>query len=177
MLQTGLQFRPKFPQVVVQNDTNGVRTVAMHVDQRVEAAFRTTEQPVDGPLFIEFDVVTVEFLEEVVADSLPLLPGQVVGIKGVFQKREILFVVLGAESDFEKLFEAFADIVGEPVAIEQRNDVVFIGYKGRIGNLTAIVVHRFALIGKDKSRFVQRVATQHAAHRVADELPHRVSRQ
>ena len=34
--------------------------------------------------------------------------------------------MLGAEGDFEKLFEAFADIVGEPVAIEQRDDVVFI---------------------------------------------------
>ena len=146
----------------------------MHVNDCLERTlFATTKEPVDRLLLVELDVVVVELFEEVVADGLPLFARQVVGIEVRFPETQILFVVLGAEGDFEKLFEAFGDVVLEPVAIEQRDDVVFIGREGRLGNLLAIVVGRFALIGKDQSRFVQRVATQHAAHRVADELAHR----
>ena len=47
-----------------------------------------------------------------------LLGSCVVGIKGVFQKCEILVVVLGAKSDLQELLEPLADVVAEPIALE-----------------------------------------------------------
>ena len=42
----------------------------MHVDEGVETAFETAEQPVDGPFFVALHMVVVEVLEEIVADTL-----------------------------------------------------------------------------------------------------------
>ncbi len=77
---------------------------------------------------------------------------------------------------FKKHLETFINIVLEPVPIEQWNNVVFIGGRRSARDFVGDSRRPFRLlIGKDQSRLVQRVATQHAAHCVADELSHCVS--
>ena len=50
---------------------NGIRLVAVQVDQALEAIFLTAvKQPVDGALLINFAVVGIEIVQEVVADDL-----------------------------------------------------------------------------------------------------------
>ena len=50
---------------------NGIRLVAVQVDQALEAIFLTAvKQPVDGPLLVNFAVVGIEIVQEVVADDL-----------------------------------------------------------------------------------------------------------
>ena len=50
---------------------NGVRLVAVQVNQALEAIFLTAvKQPVDGPLLVNFAVVGIEIVQEVVADDL-----------------------------------------------------------------------------------------------------------
>lgn len=50
---------------------NGIRLVAVQVDQALEAIFLTTvKQPVDGALLINLAVVGIEIVQEVVADDL-----------------------------------------------------------------------------------------------------------
>ena len=127
MVAAGGEFGQVFAEVVVEDCADRVGLVAVHVNQSAEVLLGALEQPVDGTLLVELDVVGVEILEEIFANGLANFAGQVVGIKGVFQKREILFVVLSAKGDFEKLFEASGDIVFEPIAIDDGNNVVFIG--------------------------------------------------
>ena len=71
------QFGEKIAEVVVEDDADGVALVAVHVDQGVEGAFGAAEEPVDGPLFVELDVVLVKLLEEIVADGLPFFTFEV----------------------------------------------------------------------------------------------------
>ena len=57
-----------------------VGTVTVNVDQGVEGAFGAAKEPVDGPLFVELDVVVVEVFEEVVTDSLAFFGSEIIGI-------------------------------------------------------------------------------------------------
>ena len=105
MIFVGGELGSELAQVVVEDHADGVRAVAVHINQGIEAAFWAGEQPVDRALFVKLDVVGVELLDEVVANGLSFFAGQVLWIESVFKKLEILFVVFGAEGDFEKLFE------------------------------------------------------------------------
>ena len=50
---------------------------------------------------------------------------------------------------------------------------------GKVGSGTwlQVVLQGFALVGQDQAGLIQRVAPEHAAHRVADEFLHRVGQQ
>ena len=59
-------------EIVHPEDADGVRRVAVEVDQRLKAVlFAAVEQPVDGPLLVGLAVVLEKVLEEVAADDLP----------------------------------------------------------------------------------------------------------
>ena len=62
------QLTIEITQVIVQHHAHRIWTITMKVDQRIEAALGTAEQPVDWTLLIAFDVVVVELLEEIIAD-------------------------------------------------------------------------------------------------------------
>ena len=70
MVLVGGQLGAELAQVVVEHHADRIRAVAVHVDQRVEAALGAGEQPVDGALLVALHVVVVEILEEVLADVL-----------------------------------------------------------------------------------------------------------
>lgn len=159
------QLGAEVAQVVVEDDGDGVGAVAVHVDEDVEAAFVTTEQPVDGTLFVHLEVMAVEIAQEVAAN---------VAADGVFNEGQILFVMVIAKGEAEEGFEAFNDVVGEPVAIEKGNDVVFIGCEAGLRNLAQVVGEGFALVGEDEAGLVEGIPAKHTADSVANELTHGV---
>ena len=75
-----LFFRRIIPRLLLVNiigtdARNGIRLVAVQVNQALEANFLTAvKQPVDGALLVNFAVVGVEIVQEVVADDLFRLP-------------------------------------------------------------------------------------------------------
>ena len=59
-------------EIVHAEVADGVRRVAVEVDQRLEAVLlAAVKQPVDRALLVDFAVVFEEVLEKVVADDLP----------------------------------------------------------------------------------------------------------
>ena len=53
--------------VMAQDAADGMRLVAVHVDEGVEAAAGTAEKPVDGPFLVALNVVFVKVLEKIFA--------------------------------------------------------------------------------------------------------------
>ena len=90
---------------------------------------------------------------------------------------QVFLVVFLAKGHAQELAEALGDVIGEPVAVEHGNDVVVIGREARLRNLLQVVLDGFALVGQDQPRLVQRVAAEHAAHGIGDELSHGVGQQ
>ena len=133
----------------------------MHVDECVEAAFGTGEQPVDRTFFVALYMVVVEIFEEVFSDILT---------DSLFDKLEVALVVFISECNTQKLEEALCDVVGKPVAIKHGDDIIVICRESWIRTLFQIIVDGFALVGKDQTWFVQRIATEQAADGVGDKL-------
>ena len=94
-----------------------------------------------------------------------------------FDECQVFVVMLFAEGDAQELLEAFGDVVFEPFAFQHRDDVVFIGYEGGLGDLLQIVLQRFALICQHQTWLIERVAPEHTAHGVTDEFLHRIGTQ
>ena len=68
---------------------NGIRLVAVQVNQALEAIFLTAvKQPVDGALLVNLAVVGIEIVQEVVADDLFRLP---LAAQCVCNKAQIIF--------------------------------------------------------------------------------------
>ena len=93
------QFGAELAQVVVEHHADGIRAIAVHVDQRIEAALRAGKQPVDGTLLVALHMVAVEILEEVVAD----VAGFAVFAQRGFDEFEIILVVFLAKGDAQEL--------------------------------------------------------------------------
>lgn len=92
-------------QVVVEDHRHGIWPVAVHVDERVEAAFGARKQPVDGPLLVHFHVMCVKLAREVLADVFP---------QGVLDKRQVLGEVLVTKRYTQKLLEPVHNVVFKP---------------------------------------------------------------
>ena len=54
------QLGAELAQVIIEDNADCIRAVAVHVNQRVEAALGAGEQPVDGPLLVTLDMVAVK---------------------------------------------------------------------------------------------------------------------
>ena len=106
-------------------------------------------------------MIGIEVFEEEFAD---------VFADGGFDEFEVFGVVVGAKGGAEEGVEAFSDVVGEPVAFEDGDDVVFVGGEGGVGDLGEVVGEGFALVGEDEAGFVEGVAAKHAADCVGDEF-------
>ena len=130
MVFAGAQLGAELAQVVVEHHADRIRAVAVHVDQRVEAAFGAGEQPVDGALFVALHMVVVEVLQEVFADVLA---------QRLFDEREVFFVMFFTKSHFQEFAKAFGDVIGEPVAVEHGDNVVVIGREAWFWNLFQVV--------------------------------------
>ena len=161
-------------QVIIEHHTDRIRAVAVHVDQRIEAALGTGEQPVDGPFLVAFHMVGVELAEEVIADAVIALA---LDVQRLLDELEVFLVVLIAKGHAQELAEALGDVVGEPVAVQHGDDVVVIGREARLRNPLQVVLDGLTLVSQDQPRLVQRVTAEHAAHGIGDQLAHGVGQQ
>lgn len=67
----GRAVSPAAEHIVRADIGNGVRLIAVHIDERLEAAlFAAVEQPIDGALLIDLQVVGVEVVQEVIANDV-----------------------------------------------------------------------------------------------------------
>ena len=163
-----LQLGDELAQIFVQEDRDRVAAIAVHVDQRVERALGAGEHPVDRPLLVPFHVVGVEILGEVPAN---------VFAKRLLNEAQVLAKGVFAKGHAQELAEAVGDVVGEPVGVEHRDDIVLVRHEDRIRHTGEVIGQRLALIGEDQSGRVETVAAEHAANRVGEELGHGVGAQ
>jgi hypothetical protein len=70
MLQTVAEFILEFPQVIIEQEVEGVPVVSVQVDECLKALIRTLHKPVDGPFLVRLQVVLVEIIEEVLPQVL-----------------------------------------------------------------------------------------------------------
>ena len=84
---------------------------------------------------------------------------------------QVLLEVLLAEGRPKELAEQPDDVVLEPVAVDDRDDVVRVRREGRRRHLREVVLQRRTLVGEDQPGLVEAVAPEHAADGVGDEVP------
>ena len=87
-------------------------------------------------------------------------------------KSQVLLERLLAVHGTHKVNKIAHDVVVKVLVVGNGQHVVAIGHKGHvigIGHLCQIVVDRGALIGQDQPVHIQRIATKHAAHGIANE--------
>ena len=168
------KLRAELAQIVVEDDARRLRTVAVHIDERVEAPLGRAEKPVDRAFFVAFDVVRVKLAEEVVADAVVPL---VLDVQPLLDEAEVFLVLLRSEGRAQKGAEPFGDAVGEPVAVDDGDDVLLVRRKERPRDATQIVVESLPLVGEDQAGFVQRISAEHAPDGIGDQLAHGVRQQ
>ena len=171
MLEVALarsELDPEIAQIAVENDADRVRAIAVHVDERVKAALGAGKQPVDGPLLVALHMVVVEVPEKILPDVLA---------QGLLDKGHVLLVMLIAEGHAQKLPEPPHDVVGEPFSVQDGQDIVLVRCKARFRYLGEVLGNCLALVGQDQPGLVQRIAAEHAADRIGEELFHGVGQQ
>ncbi|MNN55389.1 hypothetical protein D3C81_1702620 [compost metagenome] len=75
-------------------------------------------------------MVNVEVLDEVLAHILT---------QRLLDKSQIVLVVLFTKGHAQEGAEALGDIVSKPLAIQQRDHVVLVRHKTRLGDLTQVL--------------------------------------
>ncbi|OAG71967.1 hypothetical protein Amal_04055 [Acetobacter malorum] len=80
--------------------------------------------------------------------------------------------MLFAKSNTQELVGASDNIIGKPISIQHRDDIVSIGRKGRFRHAVQILFDPFALIGKNQTGLVETVASEHASHSIVEEFGH-----
>ena len=147
---------------IVGTDTgNGVRLIAVHIDQRLEAVlFSTVKQPVNRAFLINLAVVGVEVAQEVIPNHVLRLPLATEGIRNEFQ---IFVQRICAVDGFHQLHEQTDNIILEIFIIANRDNVILIRSKR---NIFAGIPFA-ACIGK--TIHIQRITTKHTANRIGNE--------
>ena len=154
-------------QVVDAQVSDGIRRVAVQVDQCLEAVLlAAVKQPVDRTLAGTSDrvclaVILEEVVQEVIADDLPA--GTALIAKGFCDIVEVCFQRIGTEHHFQPCAQARYDIIVQIFFIGDGNNIV--GIRNIALVFTAIPLA--ACIGQ--SLHVQRVAAKHTAHRIAQQ--------
>ena len=92
---------------------DGVRLVAVHVDQRLETVLlATVEQPVDGALLVNLQMIFVEVIQEVIPDDLAW---GAFAAQRVRNEPQVFFQRVRAVDGLEPVDEHGHDVVGEIV--------------------------------------------------------------
>jgi len=174
MIFMGGELGAELAQVVIKHQADCIRAVAVHVDQRVKAALRAGEQPIDRALFIALHMVGVELTEEIIANAVVALA---LDVQCLLDEAEVFLVMFVAEGHTQELAEALGDVVGKPVAVEHGDDIIIVGWEAGLRNPLQVVLDGLALVGQDQPRLIQRKAAEHAAHGIGDQLAHGVGQQ
>ena len=97
-------------EVVHTEVADGVRRVAMEVDQRLEAILlAAVEQPVDRPLLVNLAVILEEVLEEIITDDLPAAVSS--AAEGFGNEVQIFFQRIFSINNFQPAAQAGNNIV------------------------------------------------------------------
>ena len=143
----------------------------MHIDQRLEAVLlAAVVQPVDGAFLVDFYMVGVEAVQEIIADDGA--GAGALNAKCLGDESKVIFQGIGTVHDFYKLHKAANNIIGEVFFVGDGQHVVCVRDKGCI----FAVIPLTASIGK--AVHIQRVAAKHTANRIrkqAFDLPCQVS--
>ena len=111
---------------VVRADAgDGVRLVAVHIDQALEAVLlAAVKEPVDRPLLIDLQMVGIEVVDEVAADDVA---GGALSAEGVRDEAEV-FLQRGLSVDrLDELHEAAHNVIFEVFIIADGEDGVLVG--------------------------------------------------
>ena len=152
-------------QVVDAQVSDGIRRVAVQVDQCLKAVLlATVKQPVDRTLARTSDrvglaVILEEIVQEVIADDLPA--GAALIAKSFCDIIEVCFQRIGTVHRFQPIAQARYDIIVQIFFIGDGDNII------SIRNIALIfaAIPLAACIGKPFH--IQRVATEHAAHGIA----------
>ena len=116
-------------EVVHAEVADGVRRVAVEVDQRLEAVLlAAVKQPVDRALLVGLAVVFEEILEEVVSDDLPAAVALAAQRPG--DEVQIFFQRVRAVGGFQPIAQAGDNIVFHVLFISDGQDAVPIRQEG-----------------------------------------------
>lgn len=149
-------------QVVGADKTGGVGVVAVHIDQRLEAVLlAAVVQPVDGAFLVDFYMVGVEAVQEIVADDGA--GAGALGAEGLGDERKVLFQIILPKSFFNPRHEKAGEVIGEIFFIGDGDDVV------GIGGESVVLVGVPVAAGVGKAGLIERIAAKDAAHGVGDQ--------
>ena len=140
---------------------DGVRLVAVHVDQRLETVLlATVEQPVDGALLVNLQMIFVEVIQEVIPDDLAW---GAFAAQRVRNEPQVFFQRVRAVDGLEPVDEHGHDVVGEILVIGDGQNAVLV--RG-VGDVLAGIPRA---AGERQAGLVQRIAPHHAAHGVGNQ--------
>ena len=131
----GLIYALHLVQVVDTQVANGIRRVAVQINQCLEAVLlAAVKQPVDRTLAGTGDrvclaVIPEEVVQEVVADNLPA--GAALIAKGFCDIIEVFFQRICTINRFQPCTQARNDIIVQIIFIGDRNDIVYIWLIGK----------------------------------------------
>ena len=154
-------------QVINTQIADGIWCVAVQVDQRLKAVLlAAVKQPVDRTLAgagnrVSLAVILEEIVQEVVADDLPA--GAALIAEGFCDIIEVCFQRIGTVHRFQPIAQARYDIIVQIFLIGDGDNIV------GIRNIALIfaAIPLAACIGQ--SFHIQRVATKHTTHRIAQQ--------
>ena len=193
----GFIYALHFVQVVDTQVTDGIRRIAMQVNQCLETVlFAAVKQPVDRTLArtsdrVSLAVILEEIVQEVVADDLPA--GAALIAKGFCDIVEVCFQRISTVNCFQPCTQARYDIIVQIFFIGDGDNIVGIWEEHFIHHNTLIAVCAFQLFSRNRSRafvhlihkclqgirfsrkkqaiLISRIAAKHTAHSVAEQTP------
>ena len=116
---------------IIGTDTgNGVWLIAVHINQCLEAVLlAAVKQPVNRTFLVNFTMVCIEIVEEVIANHILRLTFSAQCIGNEFQ---VFIQYLCTVDCFHKLYEQTDNIILEIFIVTNRDDVILVGGERRI---------------------------------------------
>jgi len=147
--------------IIGTNTGNGVRLIAVHINQSLKAIFLTTvKQPVNGTFLINLAMVRIELIQEVIPNHILRLTLAAQSVSNEFQ---VFIQCICTVNSFHKFHEQTDNIILKVFIIANRDNVILIRSKRSI--LAGIP---FATcIGKPIH--IQRITTKHTANSIGNE--------
>src|SRR5690606_10936939 len=154
-------------EILIEDDTECIRGISMHIDQYPEMSFRTTEHPVDRPFLIPLNMVIVEFTDKISSNVTPELLGQ---------KIHILPKMVLSKSHSYEFPKPADDVVVEPFFVHYWYYIVLICRDGNFGSLFThfeqIIRKVCSFIRQNQPLLIQTIPPKHTPHRITHYLSH-----
>ena len=150
-----------FMHIVGANTSNGVRLIAVHINQSLKAIlFAAVKQPVNRTFLINLAMVRIEITQEIIPNYILRLTFTAEGIRNEFQ---VFIQRVCTVNSFHKLHEQTNNIILKVFIIANRDNVILIRSKRSI----LACIPFAACIGKPVH--IQRITTKHTAKCIGNE--------